>query len=603
MISIDLLNYDFPEIVKKSPIYEQLLNNCEENIEDIDNKYIVNIDSCYMNLNFNVEKYNNIDDIICILRSYDYWLVNILPDDVYHLINENILLINDNIDLLKNTINDFYFKDILGLIKYNELIKKYNILLELYDSVGKKRKIKHNNHYLGEPISKDSCLSKDDYYFNESIIPNTLYTSALISDCVKSPYNDGFEEYEFFSNYLLSNNLINLINFFDRNNRKIPDNICLMAARAGSYECLKYFHKKGYKLCDEYFEIKTYNSIKLLASSKRFCKKCFYYCFFKGCIIDIDLVCDMCAIDNIEALVMTAKINEYIKQKYKTNVIDFTDEDVLNCFYHSAASFQSIKCMDFLNKMGHKIRLEDLKLSIFSPFENIECVKIIHKNMIEQKFNFNESAQKEIFESIVEADSEKKTFYLDIFKYFYDFGYKYNVKICIDLIYYYDKFKFELFVFVLSHLDDNLKTTEVMEKIVQNGNLSNSITYEQLKIAIEFNFPMSKYVYKLILLHSSNIIFNNALKSYYDISSFDNILNENNSIEQMDIDKNIILQLNKNNIDISIIKNIFIEDDNATIIDGDIDDDIDDDNYDISKIIDDSNCHIDIDKILKKIRK
>ena len=120
---IDLSNYDFPDSIKNGELYPKLLEY-EDPESDSDSVELVKsnfFQVCSKYLKFiknsnDIHVLSNINQLIDVLESYRYWLVNDLPFEVYELIILNSQLVLSNINLIKNIFLESYWKDIAKIL-------------------------------------------------------------------------------------------------------------------------------------------------------------------------------------------------------------------------------------------------------------------------------------------------------------------------------------------------------------------------------------------------------------------------------------------------------------------------------------------------------
>lgn len=521
-VTVNLNELDFPEYIKNSSLYKQLLENKDDDIIVIDNKY----------LSFNS---NNIIELIDIYR---YWMVE--EFDFYDMINSNINIVFERIQELEHIFEEHFILEIKALIQYNKIVMYHNMIV--------------NNtipHYLGEPISNESILNDKNYYFNEPlhhyILNNSIQDVSLnikyhrmINTCIHDNFILKFnrEKIDYFSHYLMKNNLINIFIYFHNRGYLISNDICVMAARDNNFEAFKFFHEKGYKL--KY-------SLDIILNKYYFDSKLDFvkYCIENKCDVfsNIDKVLTLTVEKND---ITTLKyLWEYIKNHNIT--IDINNPTNVYSLLFYAASNQNIECIDYIvNEMGYIVKIYDLNSSILSSHTNIECMKKIHKYMVEQNFNFNRNNKCEIFRYMcMEYQEYKRVFFIDVIDYLY----KNNIYID-DTIYNQCLFNapyevLDMFMMAISRYDNNIIKSRIVDEfvvILNHINFSAIVENKLIPIAVKHKFPFSKFSYYVLMKYNSNK--HNLIKlinENYDTTIYCDILNQNIIIKEND--RNIFLDM------------------------------------------------------------
>lgn len=542
IINIDIKNniFLFPEEIQKGAIYNELLELSIEN-----NDHYIEIENKYMNFNYNIEKYFDINDIIKIIDSYNYWLVDNLPFKFYDFILENIELIKENLLIIEDICKYSYYKEIEALIYFEKLTKIYYCMSDLSKQVQQKNdeyEFDNDNNiiYLYDWYDNENNIK---YYFNEKLCGNMSLDYNTI-------HYKNDNEYIYYSHYLLKNNLLNLILYFDEKGYKIPNTICLMCARADNIKYLNYFYEKGYSLydirfndCLKYIDIyfsniksnihnnlnnklnydryikKTYNSpnIKIFNNCLYFLIingyniksiECVKFCIKNKCIIDFDMLVIACIYNNIEVLKLLYKeTNKKYENKKKIDYDIFIDKA-----YNYSIWNKSLECLYFLINNHRNLNFCNLLTMIYSNLYSIKEIIIFHQN----NFTYNEFVYISYF--II-----KNKYDLEVLEYFYNIGYEFNTIICCISIIQND---YEFFCFILNKLKKSQLTSIIIEYIIKN--IFDCIPL--LNKAITSGCPINEDTYNFII--NTKICGNNKknivkvieiINKYYDISKFNKI--------------------------------------------------------------------------------
>lgn len=460
--SINIYEYKFPdEIIKNSILYQHLS-------EDNDSENIINIDPKYANFIFDIQKYTNINDIINIMETYRYWMVN-RPFMLYSLILKNIQLIKDNLIIINDIFFDFMKDELSLLIEYSKIIPNTEI--------GTKRKKHHNGYYFDEKINNVNPM-------RTNVIHYTFYEE-----------NSLMKIQQYIHHTILSKDLIDLIEFFDEVEEMfIPQNICLLAIRANSFKSLKYFHNKGYQLFDKinnnyndsYLSYIT-NCCEMAVIKCNGKTECLEYCIQNGCTWDLNVFLTACELNNVDCLDVLFKNNN-------NNFI--INDTTLNLATDNAVLAGNLDNILYLISKGHIMTYDNLINAVNSEKKKLNVIQTVHTKLIETGYKLSNDEISDLFDIVISAPevlnyliAKNCSTSIDVLKYFYEYGYTFTIKNCMTSILRQRK---NMFKFIVNHLNANQITEHIMEYITKYGN------FYLFETAIELKCPISKSTFEFI---------------------------------------------------------------------------------------------------------
>ena len=572
---IDLSNYDFPDSIKNGDLYPKLLEDEDpesdsDSVELVKSKFFP-VSSKYLNFIKNsddIKVLSDINQLIKVLESYRYWLVNDLPFELYELIILNSELVLSNMNLIKTNFLESYWKDIDCLIYFSKLDKDFKVIHHSDNNISKKRKI-------------DDIIQENnkEYYFNEEI-------TRGISLLAKPTMNIENETIYFYSHFLLSMNCMHLIEYFETKGFVIPRNICLMCARANNFEALKYFHEKGYSLYDTdnhfydlYRETEDYyydnitcvqleekngiviftNSLYFTIANSKFGKytdltKCFNYCLEHylndGNKIKFDMLAIACMCNNL--MVLSKLFGKYIVQLRNDNQIIVDIEFISGLYsklFNYSLFFKSVDCVNFLISKKYRPNLGNLLTIIYSGkfHKTVMNPQNVFKRILPMiqfshpQFSVNEINK--IYYTIIsnQYNLENEPMYenylpdediYNLVKFFYDLGYQFTGPICC----YAAMKKNELvFKYILERLDKTEMNSKILETVADSF-----CSIDILEFCIKKGCPINKRTYNFFVEMSqsnpeeySEIL--NMIHQYYDNTELSNLVHSNipeNDMEQ-----------------------------------------------------------------------
>ena len=545
---IDLSNYDFPDSIKNGELYPKLLEDEDPESDSVElvKSNFFQVSSKYLNFIKNrndIHVLSNINQLIDVLESYRYWLVNDLPFEVYELIILNSQLVLSNINLIKTIFLESYWKDIGCLIYFLSL----NINFEFT----------HHPEYITE-IPKIT----EEYNVNKRITTNiSLFANPSMNTENKIVY-------------LYYHNLIDM--------SYIPRNICLICARANNFEALKYFHEKGYSLYDTdnhyydlYRETEDYyydnitcvqleekngiviftNSLYFTIANSKFgnfedLTECFNYCLEHylndGNKIEFDMLAVACMCNN--EMVLSKLFDKYIVQ-LRNNNSNSNDlnrlSDHIYCFlnklFNYSIFFESMDCIKFLTSRQYMWNLDNLLTVIYSGkyHKTIDKPRNIFKyvlTMIQINYpQFSVNEINKIYYTIIsnQDNLENEPMYenylpdeeiFNLVKYFYDLGYQFTGPICC----YAAMKKNELvFKYILERLDKTEMNSKILETVADSF-----CSIDILEFCIKKGCPINKRTYNFFVEMSqsnpeeySEIL--NMIHQYYDNTELSNLVHSN----------------------------------------------------------------------------